>query len=340
MRFLLTPVLSVLLFSSNSYAETKNTDESLIKPIEEVIVNGRRPGPPLWRLENGENTLWVFAVVSTMPKSLEWDSSGIDHVLSDSQQYFPLIERRIFASILNPIKAIGMLRRFNKLKKIPDERTIKDYLSVKEYDKFSILKAQYVPNNKKIEKLTPVFAAVELFKGAKKKYGLIDASNISKAISKLAKRNKLEITKIKVREKVESKPLFEAIENLSEAEHLRCLSLIMDTLDKEIASLVNYALLWADGDPQALIDNSSPRLQDSCAEFFLSSDQAQRIIRQSEESWLNETQEAIESNRSSFAVLEIHDVIEPKGLLNRLAARGYKLVGPVRNTITNTLNEY
>jgi len=339
MRFFLTLLLFVFLFSPKAHAENKNTDKSLIKPIEEVIVSGRRPGPPLWRIENGENTLWVFAVVDTIPKSLEWDSSGIEHVLSESQRYFPSIERNIFASITNPIKAIGMLRRFNKLKKIPGERTIKDYLSTQEYDKFSRLKAQYVPNNRKIEKLTPVFAAEALFQGAKREYGLVNSRKISKEISKLAKRNKLEVTKIKVREKIESKPLFEAIENLSEAEHSRCLSLVMNTLDSEVGSLINYALLWANGDPQALIDNSIPRLQESsCTEFFLNSDQAKRIIRQSEESWLNETQEALEHNRSSFAVLGLHDVIEPEGLLNRLAARGYKLVGPIRKADLNARN--
>ena len=337
MRFLLFLVSLIFLSCSSVQAENNTAGKSAVKTIEEVIVSGRRPGPPLWRLENGDNTLWVFAIVDTVPKSLEWDSSGIEHVLSESQQYFPPINRSVSASILNPIKAIGMLRRFNKLKKISDDRTIKNYLSIQEYEKFSRLKAQYTPGNKKIEKLTPVFAADTLFKGAKQEYGLVDSRKISKAISKLAKRNKLEITKIKARENIESKPIFEALENLSDAEHSECLSLVMDTLDDDVGSLINYALLWADGDPQALIDNSIPRLQESsCAEFFLNSDQAQRLIRQTEEAWLSATQQALKSNLSSFAVLGLHDVIEPDGLLNRLAARGYKLVGPVRSVNLNT----
>ena len=69
--------------------------------------------------------------------------------------------------------------------------------------------------------------------------------------------------------------------------------------------------------------------------FFLRSDQAQRIIGKSQENWLNAAQEALENNRSSFAVLGLHDVIEPDGLLNQLAARGYKLIGPVRNAGIN-----
>ena len=336
MRFLLFLVSLIFLSCSSVQAENNTAGKSAVKTIEEVIVSGRRPGPPLWRLENGDNTLWVFAIVDTVPKSLEWDSSGIEHVLSESQQYFPPINRSVSASVLNPIKAIGMLRRFNKLKKIPGDRTIKDYLSAQEYEKFSRLKAQYTPGNKKIEKLTPVFAADTLFKGAKQEYGLVDSRKISKAISKLAKRNKLEITKIKARENIEAKPIFEALENLSDAEHSECLSLVMGTLDDDVGSLINYALLWADSDPQALIDNSIPRLQDSsCAEFFLNSDQAQRLIRQSEEAWLSATQKALENNLSSFAVLGLHDVIESDGLLNRLAARGFKLVGPVRGLNLN-----
>ena len=87
----------------------------------------------------------------------------------------------------------------------------------------------------------------------------------------------------------------------------------MNSLDNEIESLINYSLLWANGDPQALINDSEPRPQDTCADFFIQSDQAQRIIRKSREMWLNATQEALENTRSSFAVLELNQVIEPEG---------------------------
>lgn len=69
MRFVLTLVLLNLLLSTTAHAERKNTDISLTKPIEEVTVSGHRPGPPLWQIKNGENTLWVFAVVSTAQSS-------------------------------------------------------------------------------------------------------------------------------------------------------------------------------------------------------------------------------------------------------------------------------
>lgn len=326
--------LSYLFFGS-SQATQNNQAIALEDSIEEVIVNGRRPGPPLWRMENGENTLWIFAVVSPMPKSFEWDSSTVEHILSESQEYFPVIEKRVTASLLNPIKAIGMLRRFNKLKKIPGDRTLADYLSEAEYEQFLNLKKSFARNQKKIEKLTPLFVAQELYQGAQREYGLIGSQKISKAIDKLAKKNKkkLQITKINVREKIEPKPIFNAIENLSDAEHQECLSLAMKTLDNKISSLINYALLWADGDPQALVDQTHPPVQDVCADFFLSSQQARRIIKKSQELWLDAAQQALETNRSSFAVMELDQVIEPNGLLRQLAARGYKLIGPVRDAV-------
>ena len=117
MKFFITSIVLFLVTSVTADAKQKNKDISVAKPIEEVVIKGRRPGPPLWRIENGENTFWVFGVVSTIPKSFEWDPSGIEHILSNSQQYFPLIERSVIVSIFNPIKAIGMSRKFNKLKK-------------------------------------------------------------------------------------------------------------------------------------------------------------------------------------------------------------------------------
>ena len=309
-----------------------------INPAEEIIIIGRRPGPPLWRLENGDNTLWVFALVSPIPKSFEWDSSGIEHIIADSQQYFPLPNLKLNASILNPIKLVGMLRRYNKLKKLPNNESLETYLPADEYNKFQVLMERYAPNSKKLIRLRPLFAAEELYKKARNEYGLIGPDKIASAINKLAKRNKLTITKIKVREEIESKSFFESIESISKSDHISCLSSAMNDLDNEIDSLINDALLWADGDPKALIENSQPRAFESCFEYFKSNDQIRRIISQSETQWLNETQQALERNRSSFAVLELHDVIKPDGLLSKLAARGYKLVGPTRSTITNTVN--
>jgi hypothetical protein len=38
--------------------------------VEIIVVTGRRPGPPLWTISNGDNTLWILPLVSTVPKDM------------------------------------------------------------------------------------------------------------------------------------------------------------------------------------------------------------------------------------------------------------------------------
>ena len=329
MKLLLITLFLFSLFSfSVNAAETD--DVSFTDPVEEVVISGRRPGPPLWRLENGENTLWVFAVVSPMPKSFEWDSSSIEHVISQSQEYLPAPVRSVGTS--NPFKAIGMLRKLKKVQKLSDDRTLADILPTEEYETFQKLKNIYAPNNKKIEHLTPLFAARELHEGAKRQHGLIEVGKISRDIAKIAKRNKLEITKVKVHESIDSKPFFEDLRSLPESTHLECMQSTLNTLNNDVGALVNRAVLWADGNAQALVSDTQPQQITGgvCIEGLMQNDQVRRVIEQSRETWLNDAQQALEKNRSTFAVLRLEEVIEPDGLLSLLAARGYELYGPVR----------
>ena len=52
-------------------ANLSNVPEA--KLIEEVVVTGIRPGPPLWKVKHEDHVLWVFGTVTPIPKRMEWD---------------------------------------------------------------------------------------------------------------------------------------------------------------------------------------------------------------------------------------------------------------------------
>ena len=266
-------IIFLLLQSLPSIATAESQTASLNANTEEIIISGRRPGPPLWRLENGENTLWVFAIVSPMPKSFEWESSSIDYIISESEEYIPAPSRTLSLSIFNPIKAIGALRKFKKVQRIPNKQTLADILPAEDYKKFQRLKELYARKSKKIEKLTPLFAVLDLYDGAKRKHSLIETHKISRTIDKAAKKNKLKITKIKVNEKVDTKKFFATITGLSDATHLNCLRKGLDSLDGDIDALVQRATLWADGDADALVVSDQARSKVSCLEELMQNEQ-------------------------------------------------------------------
>ena len=51
------------------------------KLIEEVVVTGIRPGPPLWKVKHKDHVLWVFGTVTPIPKRMEWDSEAVEYII-------------------------------------------------------------------------------------------------------------------------------------------------------------------------------------------------------------------------------------------------------------------
>ena len=128
--------------------------DSVVPILEEVVVVGKRPGPPLWRVKDGDRTLWVFGTLSPLPKSLQWEPQSVDWIVSQSQAYLSAPERS--ASTRNPIKAIGVLRKLRKLKKLPNSQKLDDVLPAELFRRFADAKARFAPRDDQLLRLRPM----------------------------------------------------------------------------------------------------------------------------------------------------------------------------------------
>ena len=90
---------------------------------EEIVVVGRQPGPPLWRVSNGDRVLWIFPYLSTVPKDMIWESERVDRVIAESQEYIgrPRIEADTSPLLLvNPVNWVRGYRLVKRLSRNPD----------------------------------------------------------------------------------------------------------------------------------------------------------------------------------------------------------------------------
>src|SRR5690606_38004574 len=44
---------------------------------EEIIVTGRVPGPPMWKVHSGEHVLWIFPYLTWVPRDIIWESDRV-----------------------------------------------------------------------------------------------------------------------------------------------------------------------------------------------------------------------------------------------------------------------
>jgi hypothetical protein len=58
--------------------------------IPTVTITAKPAGPPLWKITRGPNTLWLFAALPVVPEDLDWDSSRVEHIVSEAEVFLTM----------------------------------------------------------------------------------------------------------------------------------------------------------------------------------------------------------------------------------------------------------
>src|SRR6478609_3250663 len=133
--------------------------------MEVVVVAGKLPGPPLWKVTKGSNSLWVLPLVSTVPRDMVWDDARVAAIITESNEFIdvPNVTFDIPKSLLlNPVNAIRAIRLWHVMQENPEGANLDTVLPPEMYQRYANLKRTYFPKDNAIEALRPASAAAEM----------------------------------------------------------------------------------------------------------------------------------------------------------------------------------
>jgi hypothetical protein len=105
---------------------------------------------------------------------------------------------------------------------------------------------------------------------------------------------------------------------------INCLKLSIESVETDIAGMHLRARAWAEGNVDALRDNrDSIGAAGVCSEVLLGA-----ILEEANAEWLRAAELALRNNVTTFAVLELDQLIAADGLLEKLRAKGYTIEEP------------
>src|SRR5690606_15837845 len=90
-------------------------------PVE-IVVTGRQPGPPLWKVSNGDKVLWIFPYLNWVPQGMIWESQRVARVIAESQEVLSLPETGLKwspALLMNPFFIRRSLRSVERVQRNP-----------------------------------------------------------------------------------------------------------------------------------------------------------------------------------------------------------------------------
>jgi hypothetical protein len=310
---------------------------------EEFIVTGRQPGPPLWRVNYGDNVLWIFPQLAPVPKDMIWEPGKAATVIAQAQEVLELPSVSANASpgvYLNPVNLFRAMRLAKRLSRDAEGRPLAETLPPELYTRFLALQAKYFPREAdEFEELRPAVAAAQMTGIIQTKEGLGGDHAIMKTIQQLIRRNRdIKRTPIEVKVDVEGNfgDLAQRAEDLTASldpsVELECFESQLRRMEEDVDEMRSRANSWARG----YIDEfRGVPLQggdeDSCLALIVQSSERDVIVEsfaQLQSLWLDNAERVLHTNRTTFAILPITELLKDDGAIAKLKAKGYDVREP------------
>ncbi|WP_036170562.1 TraB/GumN family protein [Massilia sp. 9096] len=300
-------------------------------PPVTVVVEGRRPGPGVWKVTKGDHVLYVFGTYSPLPQKMEWDSSRIERLVAHSQEVLMPPSANAHVGFF---RGLTLLPNLIGIKKNPDGATLHDVLPADVYARWSTLKAKYIGEDGGIERERPMFASEALMRAGWKKNGLVGGGIVLGKIEEIAKKNKVKLSRSGYEMDLEDPRKLIKDFKAAQVDDVACFTKTLDSLDADIDTMRARANAWANGNIAEIRKVNYREREDACDNAILNSAVIKNNadFRQTperlREAWLKTAEKSLADNASTFAILQIRDIIDPKGYLADLQAKGYTVESP------------
>jgi len=300
-------------------------EQSVEEQIEEVTVVGEAAGPGLWKVRNGENTLYLLGTLSPLPKKMKWRSRQVENVLSRAKTVLPA--RGAVTADVGPIKAVQLYLQYRKLRGNEDKQSLETVLPPEVFARFEALRQRYAPRERDMLKHRPLIAAGELWSEALSKSGLTGRNDVSRQVEKLAKSRKVPIVVPTIVIDDPTGTLTE-VGKISRGAELGCIRSTLTRMESDLDATRRMAEAWAVGDVDSLRSPTASEQRETCWSALQQSPKIASIRQQFDDAWFRLAVEAVEKHDVSLAVVPINELFSRNGVMARMRARGYTIDEP------------
>jgi flavin-binding protein dodecin len=343
-----------VLAPASTVAQAASTTERA-EEIDEVVVVGRVPGPPLWKVSRDGRALWILPLIDLYPKNLQWESGRVEKLIGESQEFISQPGVGDGFATANPFLLARALRLYNTMVHLPDNKTLADVLPPDLYQRFGILKARYFPKDSGIERQT-VSAATNSMQQE-----ILEQENLGPMqidVSKWLKANKTILrtdTSVGTVHGITAKELKALAATMNEVTatpayakaEAACFEDMLAYFEKDLEPVKRRANAWAEGRVDDLVDPTPlyRELVDCMDPFSASADlpEMRELVKdhpdlaaalapdrvamrnQSRQKWLDAAENALSRNATTFSRLAVNDIVDKNGLVAQLEAKGYKV---------------
>ena len=312
-------------------AHAQGTPEQDKQVLDEVVVSGEQPGPGLWQVKNGANTLWVLGTHSPLPRDMKWRAREVESIIARSALVIAPPDVEVDAEI-GFFGALRLMPAALRARAIPDDKTLSDVLQPELHARWTALKKRY-PSPRKIERWRPAIAAFTLYGEALDASRLTANDQVWPTVEKLAKRQDVEIRRPTVRLAIKDpKGLIKDFAQTDLSRETSCFEGLVSRMEHDLPKLQGQANAWATGNIAGLRDIKTDELQARCIEALMGAPKLAAMIEDARRKFRLEVllawEGALQRDSNALAVIPMDELFSKDGPLNELRSRGYQVIEP------------
>jgi hypothetical protein len=322
-------VLACLSLPTVAQTDTAPVADAADAPVQ-VIVEGRRPGPGVWKVSKDGHVMWVFGLYSPLPNKLEWDDARVARLVKGSQEVLLPPSVNIGYGFF---RSLTLLPSLIGIEKIPDGKRLQDVVPADAYGRWQALKAKYMGANDEVERKRPIFAAETLLGAGMYHHGLSRGFDIVKQVSTIAKEGGVKTTVTALSLSPDDPRRLAKEFKEGQMDDVACFVKTLDTLEADLDAMRVRANAWAKGDIVEIASLGYADRDRVCnnAVFQVlgkNSPELRGLDERMRTTWLASAETALRNNTSTFALLPMSKAVGGDSFLSALQAKGYTVENP------------
>lgn len=296
-------------------AATPEALEPFSSVVADLEIIGRRPGPALWRVRNGESEVVIVGGLSPLPHLLQWDETRVKRALGGSTLLLlpPSGVHLGFFDIASLVLRQGALKS--------GRGGLEASLDPVLRSRFERVVASLRLDPKKYQQWKPAIAGLLLIGDFYRAAGL-SQEKPGTTLAKLAKAEGVEVRTAAV---LKFKPLFETAARMTTQQNAACLGAALDEIEWEAAHARPAADAWAVGDLKGVRANTKTLLLDRC---LMQLPSVEAAVDQGAADGAAMIGDALKRPTHTVALVDLAFLLRPNGVLDRLKAAGDEITVP------------
>jgi uncharacterized protein YbaP (TraB family) len=279
--------------------------------VEEIVIEARRSGAPMWQVTKGEATVLLVGEITAVPKATPWRPDRLEAATRQSQRVILGVEGKF-----SPADVFRLLWRGRTIAQLPKGISAADYLNGDQQKRLERLEKRY---GQSYTRESPLFLANNLL-NEQLRFNRNTTEDATDVVRRTARKSRIKMRPVG---RVYGDELVSSLLSAPPSAHVPCLDAAMRAADAGPSVVVERGEAWTRFDVPKVMASPLEAALGVCWPWG-----DPRFGPELRGQWIDAVGEALETPGVTLAVAPLQVLAEKGGVLDRLQRQGFEVEGP------------